>query len=361
MTMDETTTHIKEPPKKLDIAIVSTSINEAPVAYAKWAKLGRLIIAGDKNTPPTLEHYIKSLGEQHQYIPPAQQDRWESSEVIGWHNIQRRNIAILEAIKSDVDYIITVDDDNIPLQNIDLILSAFENSHALHVSSALGWYDPCRELIPAVWHRGFPYSFRNQQGKQGVESLERYDVIKVPIGVVAATWLGEPDVGAIDRITNHVLVQGHHATLLDPGVVLQPGTWCPFNSQATAWRAEYASLMMCWPGVGRFDDIFASFAARRVLDELGVGVKYVQPLVRQDRNEHDSFVDLENEMFGYKHQDELCELLRAVDLRGIDDVQDMQHHVYDALSGARFLPHRTIESFECWMNDVKTAEKERAV
>ena len=343
----------------MDIAIVSTSINSEPSAYADWAKIGRLIVAGDLNTPHILERFIWDLGTQHTYLTPTQQERWESSEVIGWNCIQRRNIAILEAIRTGADYIITVDDDNIPLNDIHHIIDAFEdNRMSTLFTSPLGWYDPCQHLIPPVWHRGFPYTYRHPLNEAKISTFDKIDM---PVGVVASTWLGEPDVGAIDRMANPLQVYGSDVILRYSDIALAPGTWAPFNSQATAWDAKYASLMMCWPGVGRFDDIFASFIARRVLDELGVVVKYTHPLVHQDRNDHNVLTDLKNEMFGYEFQDEICEILRAVDLSDLSTVTSMQLRIYEELfNGARFLRGQTRDAFKCWMNDVKTAEMEGA-
>jgi hypothetical protein len=170
-------------------------------------------------------------------------------------------------------------------------------------------------------------------------------------------WLGEPDIGAIDRIANPVQVYTHDSTVFD--IVLDKGTWAPFNSQATAWDVKYASLMMCWPGVGRFDDILASFFARRILDELGVGVKYTRPLVCQKRNDHDPFIDLEKEIFGYRNQDRFCEILRETDLSNDETIEQMQWRLFSALRDARFLPVTAVDAFPRWLNDVMTAEIKR--
>lgn len=345
----------------MDVAIVSTSINEAPSAYAEWAKLGRLFIAGDENTPIGLQDFIQSLGSEHMFFGPDAQRRWKSSKVIGWHSIQRRNIAILEAIASGAERIITVDDDNIPLTDIEHILDAFNpTSPLLFVGSKSGWYNPCEHLHPQVYHRGFPYSQRPTREVDA--TLTRSDYMVNPTGVVAAMWMGEPDVGAIDRMAKPTTVYGCHEVLRKRDIVLMEGTWAPFNSQATAWNAKYAALMMCWPGVGRFDDILASFIARRILDELGVMVRYTRPLVRQDRNDHNVLKDIKAEMWGLENQDVICQFVRDIDLRNFKrDPLIMLNYIYELLTRDRLVPAQTSESFDAWIEDVKDAEEMRDV
>src|SRR5262245_49381049 len=95
-----------------DVAIVTTSVNPRPAAYAAWAEQGHLIVAGDHNAPVELAHYVAELGGE--YLTPEEQDRWSFSDAIGWSCIQRRNAAVMTAYERGFKLVATVDDDNIP-------------------------------------------------------------------------------------------------------------------------------------------------------------------------------------------------------------------------------------------------------
>ena len=82
-----------------------------------------------------------------------------------WNSVQRRNVAILYALKLNSDVIITIDDDNF------LYEKNFVNSHLnqLHskkfeLSSKTGWVNVCKFLKEKYnnnfFHRGYPISKR---------------------------------------------------------------------------------------------------------------------------------------------------------------------------------------------------------
>src|ERR1700684_3197168 len=97
-------------------ALITTTIN-VPHVLALYRKLGpdvRFFIAGDHKTPDKAYQFVAELGDCYCILPDAQED-WKCSALIGWNTVQRRNIALLEAVKWGADLIITIDDDNIPL------------------------------------------------------------------------------------------------------------------------------------------------------------------------------------------------------------------------------------------------------
>ncbi len=59
--------------------------------------------------------FVARIGAR--YLGPAEQELMGTrcSEIIGWNSVQRRNLALLAAIQSHPEVIITVDDDNIPI------------------------------------------------------------------------------------------------------------------------------------------------------------------------------------------------------------------------------------------------------
>lgn len=362
-----------------EVVLITTTIN-VPHNLYEWRKVLKdedlVVIAGDQKTP---EREVRDLctrlpggPEQNVYLAPGDQESMypELSRLIGWNTVQRRNIALLEAMSYDPKVIITVDDDNRPLQwiteNVDwndrdeLVFNlTYDVQPILATRSSSGWYNVAAHLIPPAIHRGFPHSKRYDL------SLERgYVQLDTRVGVVAMMWIGDPDVDALDRYkTNNRIStewnEGH--------VVLDRGTWCPFNSQATALRAELAPLLFYWPGVGRYDDIWASFVAQRVMEYLNYVVRFGYPLVEQRRGEHTVrdhnalFRDLQNEMFGLMHTDDVIDWVRLwVPSESDTSVVDHAESIFEHLANLPWLSERTDPSvFTQWIADVRRVLRER--
>jgi hypothetical protein len=114
-----------------------------------------------------------------------------------------------------------------------------------------------------------------------------------------------------------------HVTRMEPVAgqaicALAAGTWCPFNSQNTAFDISVLPAMylvvMLDPvrgyRIGRLDDIWMSYFLRAIADQRGDAVLYGPPLVVQDRNPHNFVRDLSEELAGYILTEKLVEYLR---------------------------------------------------
>lgn len=349
-----------------EVALITTTIN-VPTVLTQWAKSGMteddiIIVAGDLKSPHVeiaklLIDIHKTTGVNTVYLTPEVQEQYEISEVIGWNCIQRRNIALLRAMKENPEYILTIDDDNAPtsMRQVSQLVNVMNDAHddlTNVVSTSTGWYNPGRQCLTDdmkwVVHRGFPMSRRHEK------PFYVYEHMRPPVGVAAMLWTGEPDIDAMERIINHPNV-----TRVTSSSILEPGTWAPFNTQATIFRAELAPAMFMWPHVGRYDDIWASYLTRAVMDQLGWGVYYGRPAVHQDRNEHDLLKDLEAEIFGMKHNETIINALRDEKLDGLDQTQiiEMTIALLNAVEKTSILPHNTSRSFRHWINDVRRAQE----
>jgi len=344
--------------------LITTTIN-VPHVLAKWAKGltvdDVIIVAGDKKSPhdeiiDVLDVITLTHGITTRYLHPDDQIAWASSEAIGWNSIQRRNIALLEAMKLNPQYILTVDDDNIP--TMDNQIGVLRNRMTVYnddikwVATNTGWENPCWGVYDydhnEIVHRGFPL---NQRGVR----TYRNQAAECKIGVGAMFWTGDPDIDGVDRLVNGPLVE----SITDQPFVLTPGTWGPFNSQATMYRAELAPLMMVWPGVGRYDDIWASYLARKVMDHFGYGVYYGHPVVHQDRNEHDLTKDIEAEIHGMRWTPRLCEILREIDLSKQSTITSAMQHVHAMLTWHdEIIPPQLTHAFAAWQQDLETLKWE---
>ena len=131
----------------------------------------------------------------------------------------------------------------------------------------------------------------------------------------AGLWLDNPDIDALTRMERQPVVRG----LKQPwsgNFSLFPGTWSPFNSQNTAIMREAIPAYFLSPYIGRYDDIWASYILIRIAEHLGHVIAFGEPLVRQERNPHDLWKDLDVERNGMIMTDDFCEALRNITLTG---------------------------------------------
>lgn len=350
-------------------AIISTTINPMPNMESWLTHMSPrdvMIIAGDHKTPHAeIERMARRAREEYDldvtYVRPEAQGRWLSSEVLPWNCIQRRNIAILEAIDRTPEFIITIDDDNYPMTDVthigmswvDQVEWVLMRPHDVVVgSSNTGWFNPGELCRPRVTHRGFPFGRRHEETELGLS----FNAGNPTVGVFAGLWYGDPDIDAIERVVSQPDIK----MIEQVNVTLAPGTWAPFNSQSTAYRTELAPLMMCLPHVGRMDDIWASYVARAVMDHIGWLVQYGSPTVRQDRNPHDLFRDIQAEMLGYEHTQHLCDVLRGIELPATSHVDELLTYVTSHLTALPYVPVGTLNAYDAWSDDIMQLDDRHA-
>jgi hypothetical protein len=319
----------------VSIAIVSTSIHSEPDAYVYWARQGDLIVAGDRNTSRDLLHFVNDIGGQ--YLTPHDQEHWAFSDDIGWHTIQRRNAAIMQAYVDGYDFIMTVDDDNFPASEI------LVEEHAKLIGTApltvkeTYILDIGKSVVPQVRQRGVPL------GRTDAPVRYTANFTNATIAVSQCHILGDPDCDAITRITEDPTVSG----VLDGSFTVAPHTWCPFNSQATLWDGTLAPLMAVLPGeVDRHDDIWAAYIAERIFPVLNVALHVGNPHVHQRRNHHDPINDLRREMYGLERTYTLLELLSAKYLAAHWPLPEMYSELADAIRSV--LPTSTYRFMKNW-------------
>lgn len=348
--------------------LITTTINDPVVLTSNWAEMldpenDVVIVAGDHKTPhDAVKRRLSEMDVTTVYLHPDDVSEFATSAAVGFNCIQRRNLALLEALKYNPNYIITVDDDNIPMTNgwikyVDQLL--IYRSHATpEVNTESKWYNPGSLCSPKVIHRGFP----RQLGEPF--EVNPYVIKDTPTrttGVFSSLWVGAPDIDAVERMHHDPEVKHVEITT----VTLGKGTWSPFNTQATAFRAELAPLMFMWPHVGRFDDIWASYVTQCVMDALDWSASFGYPLVRQNRNLHDIVKDLEAELFGYRHNISVINVLR--------DLTKSFKPGWSTIECAKFiftqleihltniLPMKTITAFMAWMQDIRRIDEKYVI
>lgn len=318
-------------------------------------------VTGDLKTPPETAAFCDDFAHIYYFSPERQRElAYKCCALVGWNTIGRRNIALLEALKDGAEVIYTIDDDNIPIStSIGWPASLFREIFAgLKATSpfprtptGLFWFDVGEYLIPKARHRGFPI------GKTPHTAF--VPIANAKIGVWAGICLGDPDISAVDRISQAPIVHSVHE-ILKQGIVVDPNATTVFNSQNTIFLRELAPAMFMLPGVGRYDDIFASIICQRVMRERGLHVHFGPPFVYQQRNAHNLLNDLKNELFGMEHVVEFARLVNEAPMptqwggsvvapTSINQVREIYTYLYNHCN---FLPPVVYEAAHAWLEDI---------
>lgn len=333
------------------IVVVTTIQAPTPAMHAWSARLREiaapLVVAGDRKGPVAFDlpgSRFLSLADQLA-LPYA----LARLGPVGHYT--RKNIAYLEAIREGVACIYETDDDNAPLPT----WGPRDPDVDVHALGGGGWLNVYRCFSRGrIWPRGLPLdeivaSCTREYPPEGPPKL-----VRAPIQQGLAN--GAPDVDAIWRLVLDAPFDFDGG----PSVMLQPGTWCPFNSQSTWWWPEaYPLLYLPSHCSFRMTDIWRSFVAQRCLWELGHGIVFHAPEVVQDRNPHALMRDFNDEIPGYQRNRELVEVLAdTVLLPGAGAVGDNLRRCYEALIARGFFATEERLLVDAWLAGLDQARAE---
>jgi len=296
--------------------IVTTTINAPTPALEEFAAMPGwdLLVVVDQRSQPFALRGAEVLTVHDQEAL----DR-DLSDAIGWNCIQRRNMGYLHAYRSGADVVATVDDDNIPLPGWGQDVRVGRPTPCTIFAPSnpdVRVFDPLAVTSAApLWHRGFPLT---DLGNRSYRQMPEAETLTPD--VEASLWLGDPDIDAICRLEHAPWLEA--LTGPTPFASALPA---PFDSQNTFLSRSALPEYFCFPGVGRFDDIWASYHLRA----QGATVIYSAASVTQKRNDHDLLTDLAGETHGYVETPRLLRELRS-DRRAIE----------------RFLPPRALDAFQ---------------
>lgn len=328
-------------------SLVTTTINVPNVLrlYRQFDECVSFYVMGDLKTPPKTKEFCEHIPNCRYYGPQDQRDLgYACSDLVGWNCIQRRSIGLLEAAKDGADAIVMLDDDNVAMSTdyfdrFEMVLgSAFSG---LKISNATEWFDPGLLLVPRAPHRGMPFG-------RGANPEYTY-AVDAKVGVAAGMCLGDPDISAVERIANHPVVHGV-SELLRAGVAVDPNMHTVFNSQNSAFIRELLPCFLLVPQFQRFDDIFASLIAQRVMRERNLHVHFGQPFVWQQRNAHNLVSDLKAEMLGMEHVTHFAEFLDGIDL-GQAPIVNMVRLIHGQMSRLDWMPDGVSALASAWLDD----------
>lgn len=296
--------------------IATTSINPPTEALKKFAAKDdwTLIVAGDLNTP---EHsYERELKNCIYLSPKDQKKKYKKlSDLISWNCIQRRTFAILEAYEFGADIIAVVDDDNVPYSfwgETDYLNWWIMQEYTTHLPVADPFYLTNQQ---GLWHRGFPLQYIRSR------PLEKTKKVQKQFDIQADFWNGSPDVDAISRL----LVSPEPVYFNDTPFPFCFNVMSPFNSQNTLLKRNVIKDYFLFPGVGRMDDIWASY----YVESKGHSVCYTKASVFHQRNDHNLMKDFQDEFLGYTQNHLL-----------IDDLLKDSENIY------KYLPTNSAKAFD---------------
>lgn len=272
-------------------AIVTTTIHPPTKAIQLLSRKEgwKLYIVGDQKTP----HELFANGNWNYLSPKYQEQQFPKlSQILGWNNIQRRNIGFVQAVKDGAEIVASIDDDNIPYDFWgDSLIGQQISVPSYHNPNGL--FDPlCLTNISKYWHRGYPLSLVNTRYNN--QQTEKQITVKVQVGL----WNGKPDVDAVSR-----LMFGYKDEILT-------GPF-PYSSNRTIFSSQNAMLdrsvmpnYAVLPFCGRMDDIWGCIVLQQ---RTGCEVVFTEPSTFHDRNQHNPISDLKEELIGYEQTMKILE------------------------------------------------------
>ena len=280
-----------------------------------------LVIVGDKGAKP---FKLENTTTTTVYLDVEEQEKLalenpELFKLLPWKHFGRKNIGYLYAILQGAKQIWDFDDDN-PLKltiknpfipSSDIYTIAFPPIKNTDDDDQLPSIIPskCIAFNPypymgapdkGAWPRGYPLNLIRQpcthkfvpMNKKLINSEVTVPDLKVAVYQSLAD--NEPDVDGIFRLTRTTPFSFESTSTKT--IVIPPGTFTPFNAQATlVLKPALWSLLLPVSVHGRVSDIWRSYFIQRLLWDIDYTIAFTPPQVNQFRNPHNPLGDMKAE------------------------------------------------------------------
>ena len=380
--------------KKSKISIVLTTIN-IPILLKKYLDNFKkfeyenisIVIIGDKKSPKETLNFVNKLKKttfyKINYLNFEQQNQFVSKNfpslknVMYANSIQRRNLGYLIAAKEGAEKIVSIDDDNFIL-NEDEDYLKFHNEIGSKITlntykSNTKWFNICKfantKNDTKFYHRGYPLSKRSFD--------EKINVFKknIKISVNVGMWTEDPDVDTFARIQSFLKVKNY--TLPKNGFSLHKSTYSPFNSQNTSFITKLLPCFFLIP-VGkvnnyfydynfRYDDIWQSYIAQKIMKACDLYVRYGHPIVKQKRNTHNYVTDFNRESLPLFLTEIFIDILEEIKLSSnniIDCYDEFLNKFFEELKKQKFTNilykqyfWKIYKNLKTWQKTIKTSNE----
>ncbi len=297
------------------------------------------IVVGDRKTPWFELNGCRLIDFDSQGLLP-----WQTARLCATDHYSRKNIGYLEAISAGATILVETDDDNIPLESFWARRSLVWK---VPCSSAAGWVNVYRYFCDdLVWPRGFPLD----EIHNAVPPASKLPVLDVECPIQQGMADEDPDVDALHRL----VLPGKIRFRMNGSLALGKGSWCPFNSQNTAWWPAAFPLLylpgFCSP---RLTDIWRSIVAHAISSCNGWHTLFHYPTVRQERNPHNLLRDFAEEVPGYLHNSSIAEALEGLGLRpGTDQIGPNLRRCYSKLVSMGLIDKQELTMLDAWLHDL---------
>ena len=331
--------------KKCDAWGVVTTIN-APTKSVRIAAMLRdycLVIVGDTKTPKDYLAQGKWQGRDnivYLSVEDQQNIKHPFVEMIPYRSFARKNIGYLFAVRHGAKVIFDFDDDNVLrpaldsevasdddyepmspfyLKALDLNQTLVRHLPAKHINGLVGKafnpYPLMKASEPGIWPRGFPLEeVKYNSLTDDISADVRGGSISTSsIAVVQSVCDGDPDVDAIYRLTRMLPVS--FDTSNGASKLLVPtASFAPYNAQATVHMYDaFWGMLLPFTVTGRVTDIWRSYFAQRIFQDLNLAVLYAPSMVTHTRNLHDYMADFNAENDLYRKTSSLLKFLNEWD------------------------------------------------
>ena len=334
--------------KKIKLAIVSTTIR-GDVGYRDWDEEvnkfkkfdASFFISGDKNS---IKFDDSGFLCPLIYLTPKEQNKYSCSMHIGWRRWARRNIALLEALKTNPDYVLIIDDDNRPLKNYfnkwyNLITKNAEKK--LNIQSKWFNYLDSGDSESTFFPRGYIISERDKNDKVATKN------VKTPaknIMLFQGISYGDPDIDAFARIADPRPLPLKKVRKLNYVV---KDNWSPYNTQNTLFKKELAPLAFTWPNSGRYEDIYSSYVWQHFIFNQNKFVHVGDSVNFQERGLRNNFTDFKLEHEGYRYAEDIWKEICKTDPSSVETI------IKDLIKSKNFIIKREKKFLSSFLNDLK--------
>ena len=329
-------------------ALVLTSIN-SPNAALRALRDGsraagiRFLLVGDTKSPAefTLE------GCEFLDLQAQRQSGLGFATLCPTAHYSRKNIGYLVAIRDGTQLILETDDDNMPRP---AFFGPRERMLRVPVVASRGWVNVYRYFSDVlIWPRGLPLD----QIHADLPVFDDLAVASADCPIQQGLADANPDVDAIYRL----LLPLPQDFFSDRRVALGAGSWCPFNSQNTAWWPDAFPLLYLPAYCSfRMTDIWRSFVAQRISAANGWHILFHEPTVWQDRNEHNLMRDFIDEVPGYVNNARIREMLESLEIApGVELIPANLRRCYAALVELGVIGQQELPLLDAWLDDLVSA------
>lgn len=317
-------------------------------AFPGWCT----VVVGDKKSP---REYLSGSLTVIYLSAEIQEYVFRKTAVFNrlpWNSFGRKNLGYLFAMSQGARTIFDFDDDNVPQRNMPQPIAfarqgemnlrllggcSFANVYPLFTSQGL------------PWPRGLPLSGIHKNDTT-CHTFKSAPAQEANIAVEQTLAQSNPDVDAIYRLTQKLPLEFRQQE--DP-VVLEPGTFAPFNAQSTLWhRPAFLAMLLPISVNGRVSDILRSYIAQPILWAGGLKVAFSTPQVKvAERNPHNLKADFEGEWPLYYKTEKLLEGLRKMEMN--KSLAEQLFAIYVYLYEHEIIEESDMQVAKAWIEDVQ--------